>query len=91
MRDLSNRFANVLKRLGVQRSDRVCLFLSNRPEFYIAMVGCAKIGAIIVPLYSDYMAGAVASRMLDARPRLIVTDSIDWLVFRCRNCLILNM
>jgi acetyl-CoA synthetase len=76
MRDLSNRFANVLKRLGVQRSDRVCLFLSNRPEFYIAMVGCAKIGAIIVPLYSDYMSGAVTSRMRDARPRLIVTDSI---------------
>ena len=75
MRDLSNRFANVLIRLGIQKSDRVCLFLPGIPEFYIAMVGCAKIGAIIVPLYADYMSGAVKSRMRDARPKAVVTDS----------------
>ena len=75
MRDLSNRFANVLTRLGIQTSDRVCLFLPGIPELYIALVGCAKIGAIIVPLYGDYMTGAVKSRMLDARPKAVVTDS----------------
>ncbi|MBM4309758.1 MAG: AMP-binding protein [Deltaproteobacteria bacterium] len=75
MRNLSNRFANVLKKLGIGTSDRVCLFLPGIPEFYIAMAGCAKAGAIIVPLYSDYMAGAVKSRMQDARPKAIVTDA----------------
>lgn len=75
MRDLSNRFANVLTRLGIRKSDRVCLFLPDIPELYIAMVGCAKIGAIIVPLYSDYMAVAVKSRMRDARPQAVITDS----------------
>ena len=76
MRDVSNRFANVLTRLGVGKSDRVCLYLADIPELYIAMVGCAKIGAIIVPLYSDYMTGAVKSRMHDARPKIVVTDSV---------------
>jgi len=75
MRDLSNRFANVLRRLGIGKSDRVCLFLPGMPELYIAMAGCAKAGAVIVPLYSDYMEGAVSSRMRDARPRAVVTDS----------------
>ena len=75
MRDLSNRFANVLTGLGIQKSDRVCLFLPGIPELYIAMVGCAKIGAIIVPLYGDYMTGAVKSRMFDARPKAVITDS----------------
>jgi len=75
MRELSNRFANVLKKIGVGTSDRVCLFLPCMPELYIAMAGCAKAGAVIVPLYSDYMSGAVLSRMRDARPRVVVTDS----------------
>jgi len=74
MRDLSNRFANVLQHLGINKSDRVCLFLPGIPELYIAMAGCAKAGAIIVPLYSDYMSGAVARRLQDARPKVVVTD-----------------
>lgn len=76
MRDLSNRFANVLVRLGIRKSDRVCLYLAGVPEMYIAMVACAKVGAIIVPLYSDYMAGAVRSRMCDSRPKAVITDSM---------------
>jgi acetyl-CoA synthetase len=75
MCELSCRFANVLKNLGVGKSDRVCLFLPGIPELFIAMSGCARAGAVIVPLYSDYMAGAVKSRMQDARPKVVVTDA----------------
>ncbi len=70
---LSNRFGNVLRRLGVGRGDRVFLFLPNIPELYIALAGCAKIGAIIVPLYAQYRTAALRDRMLDAQGAVLVT------------------
>ncbi len=75
MRDLSSRFANMLVSLGIKKADRVSLLLPAVPELYIAMAGCAKAGAIIVPLYGDYMAGAVTRRMQDALPKAVVTDA----------------
>lgn len=75
MRSLSNRFGNVLRRLGVEKGDRVFLFLPSTPELYIALAGCAKIGAISVPLYSDFRETAVKARMLDGRGKVIVTTA----------------
>ncbi len=75
MKSLSNKFANVLKSMGTKKGDRVFLFLPRTPELFIAMVGCAKIGAVIVPLYSDYMEGAVRERMLDGSGRILVTST----------------
>ena len=76
MKVLSNRFANVLKDMGVKKGDRVCLFLPRIPEFFIAMVGCAKLGAVIVPLYSDYMESAVRERMLNGSGKVLITDML---------------
>ena len=73
MHRLSNRFGNVLRGLGVGAGDRVFLFLPNIPELYIALVGCAKIGAIIVPMYSHFRKDALRDRMLDAQGALLVT------------------
>jgi len=73
MRTLSNRFGNALRSLGVKKGDRVFLFLPAVPELYIALAGCAKIGAIIVPLYSNFRESAVKARMLDARGKVLVT------------------
>ena len=73
MRDLSNRCGNMLRNLGVRRGDRVFLFLPRIPEFYIALAGCAKIGAIIAPLYSEYRESAVKDRMLDGQGTVIIT------------------
>jgi acetyl-CoA synthetase len=75
MRTLSNKFANVLRSLCIEKGDRVFLFLPRCPELYIALVGCAKIGAIIVPLYSDFMEEAVKERMLDGSGKLLVTST----------------
>lgn len=75
MRILSNKFGNVLRGLGIEKGDRVFLFLPRITELYIAMAGCAKIGAIIAPLYSDYREGAVKERMLDGKGKVLVTDS----------------
>ncbi len=76
MKALSNKFGNVLRNLDVKKGDRVCLYMQGIPELYIAMAGCAKIGAIIVPLYSNYRQGAVKERMLAAKAKVVVTDNI---------------
>lgn len=73
MRSLSNKFANVLRGLGVGPGDRVFLFLPGIPELYIALVACAKVGAVIAPLYHQYREDAVQERMLDGRGRAVVT------------------
>lgn len=75
MRRLSNKFANVLRSLSIEKGDRIFLFLPRSPELYIALVGCAKIGAIIVPLYSDFMEEAVKERMLDGSGKLLITST----------------
>jgi len=70
---LSNRFGNMLRALGVGQGDRVFLFLPNIPELYVALAGCAKIGAIIVPLYAQFRSTALVERMLDAQGSVLVT------------------
>jgi len=74
MRRLSNRFGNALRGLGIGPGDRVCLLLPKATELYIALVACAKIGAIIVPLYSHLGAEAVRERLLDSRAKALLTD-----------------
>ena len=61
MRALSNKFANVLKRLRVAKGDRVFIYLPRGPEYYISMVGCAKVGAIFGPLSEALMEVTVPS------------------------------
>jgi acetyl-CoA synthetase len=75
MKRLSNKCGNMLRRLGVQKGDRVFVFLPRIPELYIALAGCAKIGAIIAPLYSDYRESAVKDRMLDGQGKVIITTT----------------
>jgi acetyl-CoA synthetase len=73
MRDLSNKFANCLKKLGVEKGDRVFIFLPRCPEYYIAMAGCAKIGAIFGPLFEALMEMAVRERLKDSGAKVLVT------------------
>ena len=73
MRLLSNKLGNVLLKHGAAKGDRVMLYLSRIPELYIAMAGCAKIGAVIVPMYTNYREKAVKERMLDAEANLLIT------------------
>lgn len=70
---LTNRFANALKKLGVQRGERVVLFLPACPEFYISLLGLVKAGAVAVPLPSKYMTDAVTSFLADSEPSAIIT------------------
>ena len=61
-----NRAANALRSLGLGKGDAIGLFMPMTPEIVIALLAIAKIGGIILPLFSGYGAGAIVSRMVDA-------------------------
>jgi acyl-coenzyme A synthetase/AMP-(fatty) acid ligase len=63
---LTSRFASALDRLGVRRGDRVFLRLPNRPEFYLAALGAAKLGAVFIPSSTQFHEGEVRYRLRDS-------------------------
>ncbi len=67
------KFANVLKRYGVRRGDRVCLYLPMIPEAAVAMLACARIGAIHSVVFGGFSPQSLADRILDADCRVVVT------------------
>lgn len=68
-----NKFANVLKKLGVAKSDRVTIYMPRVPEQVVAMLACAKIGAIHSVVYSGFSSGALRDRIVDAEAKVVVT------------------
>jgi len=70
---LSNRFANVLRKLGIKKGERVFVFMPRSPELYIAFLGIAKVGAIVGPLFEAFMEDAVRDRLKDSEAAAIIT------------------
>jgi acetyl-CoA synthetase len=68
-----NKFANVLKNLGVSKGDRVTIYMPMVPELPIAMLACARIGAIHSVVFSGFSAQALIDRANDAKSKVIVT------------------
>ena len=68
-----NRFAGVLKNIGVQKGDRVAVYLPMVPEAFIAMLSCLRIGAIHVVVFAGYGVDALANRIIDAKPKVVIT------------------
>ena len=75
---LSNKWANVLKRLGVKKGDRVFVFLDRIPELYAAVFGALKVGAVIGPLFSAFGPDAVRDRLADSGAVLFLTSPELW-------------
>jgi len=67
------RFANVLKKLGVQKGDRVTLYLPMIPESAVAMLACARIGAVHSVVFGGFSPDALAGRIIDCDSRIVVT------------------
>jgi acetyl-CoA synthetase len=67
------KFANVLKSLGIQKGDRVTLYMGMVPELAIAMLACARIGATHSVIFGGFSAEAVADRNNDAHAKLVIT------------------
>jgi acetyl-CoA synthetase len=68
-----NQAANALRSLGLGKGDAVGLFMPMTPEIVVALLAIAKIGGIILPLFSGYGAGAIVSRMTDADAKALFT------------------
>ena len=72
------RFANVLKSLGVQRGDRVNIYLPMIPELPVAMLACARIGAAHSVVFGGFSADALRDRINDAEAKVLVTADGGW-------------
>jgi acetyl-CoA synthetase len=74
-----NKFANVLKSMGVHKGDRVTIYMGRIPELVIAMLACAKIGAVHSVVYGGFSEHALADRIEDAQSRVVITCDGAWL------------
>src|SRR3954466_1655573 len=75
-RDLHTKvcqFANVLKNNGVKKGDRVCIYMGMVPELAIAVLACARIGAIHSVVFGGFSAQSIADRLQDAKAEFVVT------------------
>jgi len=72
------RFSNVLGKLGVTKGDRVAIYMGMVPEAAIAMLACARIGAVHTVIFGGFAAEAVRDRVNDAQAKLIVTQDGAW-------------
>ncbi len=70
---LVGQFANVLKQLGVGRGDRVAIYLPMVPEVAVAMLACARIGAIHTVVFGGFSAESLRDRITDAEAKVLVT------------------
>ena len=67
------RFANVLKRNGAQKGDRICIYMPMVPELAIAVLACARIGAVHSVVFGGFSAKSIADRINDAQCKLVIT------------------
>jgi len=67
------RFANVLKRLGAGRGDRITLYMPMIPDAAVAMLACARIGAVHSVVFGGFSPDALAGRIIDCDSKLVIT------------------
>ncbi len=72
------RFANVLKRTGVRKGDRVAVYMGVCPEIVIAVLACARIGAVHNVVFGGFAAQALADRINDSQCKLLITQDTSY-------------
>jgi len=73
-----SRFANVLRRMGVKKGDRVTLYMPMIPEAAVAMLATARIGAVHSVVFGGFSASALAERIKDAGSEVLITADGGW-------------
>jgi len=68
------KFANGMKKMGVEKGDRVAIYLPMVPELAVAMLACARIGAIHSIVFAGFSATALADRINDAKAKVVITS-----------------
>jgi len=72
------KFANVLKSLGVKKGERVALYMGMAPELAIALLACARIGAVHSVIFGGFAAHAISDRVNDSDCQVVVTQDISY-------------
>ena len=72
------KFANCLKKMGVEKGDRVSLYMPMVPELAIAMLACARVGAVHSIVFGGFSAEAIADRNNDAQAKVQITANAGW-------------
>ncbi len=68
------KFANVLKEQGIQKGDRVCIYLPMIPELAISVLACARIGAVHSVVFAGFSATALSTRINDCEAKMVITS-----------------
>ena len=71
--DRVGKMSNVLRSMGIRKGDRVCIYLPMIPELAVAMLACARIGAIHNVVFGGFSANAIARRIQDSGSRMVIT------------------
>ena len=71
------KFANVLKSLGIKKGDRVAIYMPMIPEAAVAMLGCARIGAIHNVVFGGFSSDSLAGRINDSECKLLITANVS--------------
>ena len=72
------KFANVLKSLGVKKGERITIYLPMIPELPIAMLACARIGAIHTVVFSGFSATSLSDRVDDSKSKIVITADVGF-------------
>jgi len=75
LKDEVSRFANVLKKHGVQKGDRVTIYLPMIPEAAFAMLACARVGAVHTVVFAGFSPDALAGRIQDSESKVVITSN----------------
>ena len=75
---LVQRFANVLKGLGIKRGDRVAIYMGMSPELAVAMLACARIGAVHSVIFGGFAAQAIVDRVNDSACVALLTQDVSY-------------
>jgi acetyl-CoA synthetase len=73
-----NRFSNGLKSLGLEKGDRVAIYMGMIPELPIAMLACARLGLVHSVVFGGFSSEALSSRILDSDCRVVITQDGAW-------------
>jgi acetyl-CoA synthetase len=72
------KFSNVLKKLDIKKGDRVAIYLPMIPELAVAMLACARIGAIHSVIFAGFSADSIRDRVIDCQAQLVITADGSW-------------
>ncbi len=72
------KFAGAMRKLGIKKGDRVAIYLPMIPELAIAMLACARVGAIHTVIFAGFSAESIRDRVIDSQAKLVITADGSW-------------